>query len=1085
MAFQGLLNLAIKTKEFASLARKIGQGEREIWVRGLEGLGKSCLLASLKSALGKGKPLLVLTREGEEAQEIEQDLANFFPGDVYLFPDLEMLPYESLSPSQDLVNQQLRALERLVSGSDFPIVVSSVRALLPKIIPPRDFLSLKENISLGKKTERENLIKKLVQGGYQRLPLIEERGTFSVRGGIFDLYPPLYENPLRLEFFGEEVVSIREFDPLTQRSVSRLKEISLFPLVNLPEKGSATLFDYFPEKSLFFLSEPNLLKEKARREEEKIVRAYKDRKERGEKADPPTSLYSDFSEGLREGRRGKQTVCFSSLAPRESSLDFKFKSIPPYEGKLPLLTKDIRRWKEEGYSLIIISEFKGQGERLGEFLREEGLEGTFQEKLKKIFPGQLLVIVGDFQKGFRSPSLKLALLTHQEIFGRLRLRRQRRQKREGIPLSSLFELKIGDYAVHTNHGIGIYRGVKTTKVEGKERDFLLLEYAEEDKLYVPLENINMVQKYIGMEGRPPRIYRLGGRTWGQVKRKVSQSVESLARELLELYALRKTAKGHAFAADSHWQYEFEGGFIYEETADQLITVEEVKKDMESNISMDRLVCGDVGYGKTEVAMRAAFKAVMDSKQVALLVPTTILAQQHLRTFRLRLGAYPMNIEMLSRFKNPGEQEEIIRGLIRGTVDIVIGTHRLVQKDVHFKNLGLVIIDEEQRFGVRHKERLKELRKEVDVLTLTATPIPRTLHMSLSGARDISLINSPPLGRLPIETYVLEYDESIIAQAVSREMERGGQIFFVHNRVQDIEKVAERLRRIVPQASIAVAHGQMSEGDLETTMLDFLDRKYDILVSTNIVESGLDIPSVNTIIIHRAEQFGLAELYQLRGRVGRAKHKAYAYLFYSPQKLLSEIAHKRLGAIEEFRDPGSGLNIALRDLQMRGAGNILGREQHGRIMAVGFELYCKLLEEEVSRLKAHSGKGLLKALEGNKREEKREPVVEVKADAFLPSDYIPQEEQKLALYRRIVVLESPEEVEEIEGEIEDRYGKLPREGRNLLRIASLKLLARKMGVTLLRRRRGRTLIEFSGKKNRSLRPRLEKILRELEGACPPE
>ena len=1085
MAFQGLLNLAIKTKEFASLARKIGQGEREIWVRGLEGLGKSCLLASLKSALGKGKPLLVLTREGEEAQEIEQDLANFFPGDVYLFPDLEMLPYESLSPSQDLVNQQLRALERLVSGSDFPIVVSSVRALLPKIIPPRDFLSLKENISLGKKTERENLIKKLVQGGYQRLPLIEERGTFSVRGGIFDLYPPLYENPLRLEFFGEEVVSIREFDPLTQRSVSRLKEISLFPLVNLPEKGSATLFDYFPEKSLFFLSEPNLLKEKARREEEKIVRAYKDRKERGEKADPPTSLYSDFSEGLREGRRGKQTVCFSSLAPRESSLDFKFKSIPPYEGKLPLLTKDIRRWKEEGYSLIIISEFKGQGERLGEFLREEGLEGTFQEKLKKIFPGQLLVIVGDFQKGFRSPSLKLALLTHQEIFGRLRLRRQRRQKREGIPLSSLFELKIGDYAVHTNHGIGIYRGVKTTKVEGKERDFLLLEYAEEDKLYVPLENINMVQKYIGMEGRPPRIYRLGGRTWGQVKRKVSQSVESLARELLELYALRKTAKGHAFAADSHWQYEFEGGFIYEEPADQLITAEEVKKDMESNISMDRLVCGDVGYGKTEVAMRAAFKAVMDSKQVALLVPTTILAQQHLRTFRLRLGAYPMNIEMLSRFKNPGEQEEIIRGLIRGTVDIVIGTHRLVQKDVHFKNLGLVIIDEEQRFGVRHKERLKELRKEVDVLTLTATPIPRTLHMSLSGARDISLINSPPLGRLPIETYVLEYDESIIAQAVSREMERGGQIFFVHNRVQDIEKVAERLRRIVPQASIAVAHGQMSEGDLETTMLDFLDRKYDILVSTNIVESGLDIPSVNTIIIHRAEQFGLAELYQLRGRVGRAKHKAYAYLFYSPQKLLSEIAHKRLGAIEEFRDPGSGLNIALRDLQMRGAGNILGREQHGRIMAVGFELYCKLLEEEVSRLKAHSGKGLLKALEGNKREEKREPVVEVKADAFLPSDYIPQEEQKLALYRRIVVLESPEEVEEIEGEIEDRYGKLPREGRNLLRIASLKLLARKMGVTLLRRRRGRTLIEFSGKKNRSLRPRLEKILRELEGACPPE
>jgi transcription-repair coupling factor (superfamily II helicase) len=1035
MAFEGLLNLFSQTKELSSLVKKIERGEKEIWLKGLEGLGKSCLLAFLKSALGGGRPLLVLTQEAGEAQGIEQDLSNFFPGDVYLFPDLELLPYEPGSPSQDLVNQQLLVLERLASASSSPIIISSVRAILPKIIPPQNFLSLKEEISLGKRIRREDLIEKLVQGGYERLPLVEERGTFSLRGGIFDLYPPLYENPLRLEFFGEEVVSIREFDPFSQRSISKLKEISILPLTNLPEADSATLFDYFLKKGLIFLNEPDLLKEKAKKEKERIVRAYEERKERGEAPNPPDSLYSDFSQELPKGRKGRPVIYFSSLAPR-GSFDFGLKSIPAYEGELSLFIKEIKRWKEKGYSLAIASEFKGQGERLVEFLREEGLEGIFQEEVKEIFPGQLLVTVGNFQRGFESPSLKLAFITHQEIFGRLHLRRRRGERRKGRPLLSLFELKVGDYAVHTNHGIGMYRGVKTIKVEGKKRDFLLLEYAEEDRLYVPLENINMVQKYIGMEGHPPRIHRLGGRAWAQVKKKVSQSVENLARELLELYALRKTAGGYPFSGDSHWQYEFEAGFIYEETPDQSRATEEVKGDMERGVSMDRLVCGDVGYGKTEVAMRAAFKAVMDGKQVALLVPTTILAQQHFHTFRLRMGVYPINIEMLSRFKKPGEQEEIIQGLARGTVDIVIGTHRLIQKDVHFKDLGLVIIDEEQRFGVRHKERFKELRQEVDVLTLTATPIPRTLYMSLSGARDISLINTPPLGRLPIETYVLEYDEGVATQAILREMGRGGQVFFVHNRVQNIEEMAGHLRRMVPQARIAVAHGQMPERDLEATMLNFLDKKYDILLSTNIIESGLDIPNVNTIIVHQAERFGLAELYQLRGRVGRAKHKAYAYLFYSREgRFLSEIARKRLAALEEFRDLGSGFNIALRDLQIRGAGNILGKEQHGRIMAVGFELYCKLLEEEVNRLKSSPKDKFLKGVEERKGEEKPELAIELKMDAFLPSDYIPDQEQKLVLYRRIISLNSLEEAEDLKREIEDRYGKLPREGRNLLTIAS--------------------------------------------------
>lgn len=642
---------------------------------------------------------------------------------------------------------------------------------------------------------------------------------------------------------------------------------------------------------------------------------------------------------------------------------------------------------------------------------------------------RVAVFVGNLKRGFEFKDLDLVIITDQDLFQRRRPKRRRFIHEESVPISSFIDLKVGDLVVHLNYGIGRYCGIRNLVVEGVRRDLFLLEYAEGDRLYIPLDQLNLIQKYIGDKDHPPKIYRLGGNAWEMVKQRVKGSIRDMAKELLELYAARQTLPGHNFSKDTPWQYEFEAGFRYEETPDQIRAMEEIKQDMEKSRPMDRLVCGDVGYGKTEVAIRAAFKAVMDHYQVAVLVPTTILAQQHLSTFCERLSPYPIQVEMLSRFKSKGEQRQIIQGLKDGRVDIVIGTHRLLQKDVAFKRLGLVIIDEEQRFGVKDKERLKQMRRLVDVLTLTATPIPRTLYMSLMKIRDMSLINTPIPDRFPIQTHVGRFDEGIIRKAILREMDRGGQVYFIHNFIHTIQKMAKRIGEIVPEARFAIAHGQMVPSELERIMLQFLEGKYDLLVSTSIIESGIDIPNVNTILIDDAHRFGLAQLYQLRGRVGRKNHKAYAYLFYTQGLTLSQDARERLLAMKEFEDLGSGFRLAMRDMEIRGVGNIIGPQQHGDIVAVGFDLYCKLLNETIAELK------------GEEVVEEVWPKVDLDLDAYIPEDYIEESSQRFSIYKRLSMVNKGEGIEELREELRDRYGPLPKPTMRLLDIMELRVMAK--------------------------------------------
>lgn len=723
---------------------------------------------------------------------------------------------------------------------------------------------------------------------------------------------------------------------------------------------------------------------------------------------------------------------------------------PPesFHGKLEMLKNGAQRWRQDGFGVLLIASTEDRCRHLVGSLKDYDLMTVYAPEVdSQLRPGNIVVSVGHLEAGFELPRMKVVVLTENEIFGRPRRRRRTRPAEEGVRISDFADLEEGDYVVHVNHGIGQYLGVKTLEVAGVHKDYLVVKYAGEDRLYVPIDQVNLLQKYIGSDNQPPRLYKLGGSDWAKVKKKVKDSVKELAEGLLKLYAERQTIQGHRFAPDTVWQKEFEEAFPYQETEDQLRAIEEVKRDMEKPKPMDRLLCGDVGYGKTEVAIRAAFKAIMDGKQVAFLVPTTILAQQHHRTFLERFEGYPTVIEVLSRFQSPAEQVDILRRLKKGQVDIIIGTHRLLSKDVEFKDLGLVVVDEEQRFGVAQKERLKELRKSVDVLTLTATPIPRTLHMSLVGVRDMSLIETPPENRFPIRTYVVEYNDEIVREAIQRELARQGQVYFVYNRVQSIDQMASHLMELVPEARIAVAHGQMDEARLERIMLDFLYGEYDILLCTTIIEAGMDISNVNTLVVYDADQMGLAQLYQLRGRVGRTNRVAYAYFTYRKDKLLSEVAEKRLQAIKEFTELGSGFKIAMRDLEIRGAGNLLGPEQHGFIASVGFELYCRLLDESIKELK------------GEVVRQPPEPVLDLNIDAYLPDTYIPDAAQKVDIYKKVVAISSEQEAADLLEEVEDRFGDVPAPVRHLLAVAELRVLARRAGVAAVSAERGEVVIKL--------------------------
>ncbi|MEE8179919.1 MAG: transcription-repair coupling factor [bacterium] len=910
--------------------------------------------------------------------------------------DLKAFLGESSLFSQENREDSLVSLYHL-SLEKNPLLVTTLDSVKKKIISPFRFSLLTLTFSPGRKIEYQKITEKLTDAGYERIDIVEGVGEFRLRGEILDVWSPNFDRPLRVVFFEDHIEEMRWFDPLTQRSISTVGEAKVIPAKLSDEKSSHTIFDYFPEEGVVLKDNVELSSSAGRR----FVEVY------------------------------------LSILPQRSALNFSTKSPPSFYGKIGFFCQEVANWRKEGYETYVFCNNEGEKSRLEELLREQG------EEIFTHFR------IGNLNSGFIFPVLKLVVISEKEIFGRYKIRhRYPKLKYPARRLSDLIELNTGDYVVHERYGIGKYLGLKQIEIESRFTDYIAIEYAKGDKLYVPIEDFNLVEKYVGTEGYRPKLYSLDSTAWRQVTTKVKKSVQRIARGLLEIYAARQKLPGYAFPPDSHYEKEFADAFIYETTLDQERAIEEVKQDMISQKPMDRIVCGDVGYGKTEVAMRASLKAVFDSKQVAVLAPTTILVEQHYHTFSERFADYPVVIEMLSRFKSKKEQKEIVEKLKQGLVDIVIGTHRLLQKDIQFFDLGLVVIDEEQRFGVRHKEKLKQLRKTVDMLTLTATPIPRTLSMALGGVRDMSVIDTPPQGRIPIETYLGEYNEEIVEVAIRNEIGRGGQVFYVHNRVETIETVASYLKKMMPDVRMGVVHGKMTASELEEVMVKFINKEYDLLVATTIIEAGLDIPNVNTMIITNGQELGLAQLYQLRGRIGRDKYKAYCYIFYPRRLPLSDIAEKRLQTIAQCTELGSGFKIALRDLELRGAGNILGPEQHGHILEVGFDFYCKLLEEAVN-----SEKGI-------KIERERPVEIDLQADAYIPTDYIPDPAQRINIYRKFASCSDSQSLEKIREELEDRYGDIPLSCLTLFELVELRQLAKRLGIEKIGERDGEVEVEFS-------------------------
>lgn len=1066
-----------KSKIYKPILSSLTGDRCQLKITGLLGASKAYIISNLAQDMPE-TTFLIATQSQDDAERLIQDLSSFMDEDsIVLFPQWQTFLRGDVPTPKEVLADRMLCLERLVYGRR-SLVVTYTRALMHRLIPPEVFTNSTIHFVRGEIIDLNEVLGKLIHNGYRRVEMVEVKGDFALRGGILDIYPLSYEMPARIELFGDEVDSIRYFESISQRSTSKheeeilvvpMSEIILSPEVmeNWREKTTklsdefkspklsneirlltekieiegrfagiegfmpflypnlATLWDYLPQDSVIIVDEPYNMELEAKKLLEQANSFYEKEHEIDRLVAKPLEIFTSFDEIQKLWENEKTILMQKSEQETADSnqqvyISFKTRSFEAIRGNFQVFLKEIENWVEKGYTVIIMSDNDKQAERMRNMLSEREID-------------HVSVIIGSINAGFASDDLKLVLISDDEMFGRYKHRRRKKKFKEGIPLSSFLDLKVDDYVVHVTHGIGKYAGIKQLKIEGLPQDFLMIRYEGTDLLYVPTYQIGMVQKYIGGDSAQVKVDKLGGTSWNRVKSRVKESVRKLAKELLELYATREAGKGHSFSPDQVWQREFEASFPYVETEDQLQAIEDVKMDMEKTRPMDRLVCGDVGYGKTEVAMRAAFKAVMDGKQVAILVPTTILAQQHFNTFTKRFEKYPVKIEMLSRFRSKKEQKEVLEGVKKGSVDIIIGTHRLLSKDLAFKDLGLLVIDEEQRFGVAHKEKIKQMRKLVDVLTLTATPIPRTLHLSLIGARDLSVINTPPENRLPIETYVMPYEPEIVRDAIIHEISRSGQVFFVHNRVESIASIASGIHEIVPEARIAIAHGQMPERQLENVMMDFIDYKSDVLVCTTIIESGLDIPNVNTIIINRADALGLAQLYQLRGRVGRDRYKAYGYLFYPADRAITEDSQKRLAVIEEFTDLGSGFRIALRDLEIRGTGNILGPEQHGHIMAVGYDLYCKLLEEAIKELK------------GEEVEEEIETRISLSVSAYIPDNYVPDSSQKVNLYKRITQISSDEETADMLSEFEDRYGKPPQQVLRLFEVAEIKRLAQKLGI----------------------------------------
>ncbi len=1008
----------------------------------------------LMYALGDGCEYRVIAFSGEENAKKAYEEYRLFTDDVYLYPARDLLFYYADIKGKALTDRRMQVIRALIEKEEgAPVtVITTMDAFLDGLPHPAEIRKERICLLAGDEIDLEDFEARLVSIGYERENQIEGPGQFAVRGGILDVFPLTEEMPVRIELWGDEIDSIRSFDVESQRSVENLTEAVIYPASENWRGGMDTVsfLEYFPkEKTLLFLDEPQRLQETAETTEQEYFGSLESRINAGiseEAGDGlqvfqtkdiigQMNLYSGFGLTTLESKCGMFHV--------RQIFRLQAKGVNPYNNSFEFLTRDLKRMKRSGYRVVLLSGSRTRAKRLAEDLRDYDLSSFYSEDMERtVNPGEIMVSCGYIAEGYEYPLLKFMVISETDIFGRRR-KKKRRRKYEGQKIQDFTELKPGDYVVHENHGIGIYEGIEKIEVEKVVKDYMKISYASGGVLYIPVAQMDLIQKYAGTEGRKPRLNKLGTVQWGKTKSQVKKAVQAVAQDLVELYAAREQAEGFVYGPDTVWQREFEEMFPFEETEDQIQAIEDTKRDMESTRIMDRLICGDVGYGKTEIAIRAAFKAVQEGKQVVYLVPTTILAQQHYNTFVQRFRDFPVRIDLLCRFRTPAQQNKTVADLKKGLVDIVIGTHRVLSKDVGYKDLGLLIIDEEQRFGVGHKEKIKKLRENVDVLTLTATPIPRTLHMSLIGIRDMSVLEEAPMDRMPVQTYVMEYNDEMVREAVEREMSRGGQVYYVYNRVSDIADVAGKVQKLVPDASVAFAHGQMSERQLEDIMYDFVNGDIDVLVSTTIVETGLDIPNANTIIIHDADRFGLSQLYQLRGRVGRSNRMAYAFLLYRRDKLLKEVAEKRLAAIREFTDLGSGIKIAMRDLEIRGAGNLLGEAQSGHMEAVGYDLYCKMLNEAVKRLK------------GGGDEESFSTSIDLNIDAYIPESYIKNEYQKLDIYKRIAAIENEEELDDMTEELIDRFGDIPRKVQQLLHIAAFKGLAHSAYVTAVEQK-GQTL-----------------------------
>jgi len=1100
------------------------------WLNGVINAQKWHLTAGLLC----NKPALIIASSELKAKEIYQDMYYFFNNSCYLYPSRDFLFYAADVKSVDITRQRLKILDKLkysnsnTNGKTPPVVVLSSEALLDRMTPPEIFHNYKLHLEIGDITDSETVLEKLVQMGYERRDLTEGAGQFAMRGGILDIYPAVAGycanntilslpegQAFRVEFFDDEIDSIRVIDALTQRSIeSNVTSFEVSPMrelvfdstcrdsailkikeaykeqhkillsQNLKEEAQklteiledvlertldssveaflpffyekeSNLLDYIPTDTIIFFDEPNAITIHMETIRTEFNESISNRLIAGRLLPEQSNVLLLWGQVLSKTEKFNR-VLYSSKTGTLTDFNIKPLSVDvrtcmPLRHKSSDLAQDLSSWVNKGYSIVLLAGTRRQGLHLEKALKELELLAYFTDSLangaRELSTGVIIITRGTLSAGFEYPDIKLVVITDKELFTTQKSSKRRiRKSQNSEKISHFTDLRIGDYIVHDNHGIGIYRGIEQVTTDGLSRDYLKLEYSDGGNIYVQTAQMDLIQKYIGKE--KTKLNKLGGMDWTKQKLKARKAVEILASDLIELYAKRQAMQAYRFGSDTVWQTEFESNFPYMETNDQLVAIEDVKRDMESTKVMDRLICGDVGYGKTEIAIRAAFKAVQDSKQVAYLVPTTILAQQHFQTFTERMKDYPISIGCLSRFRSKKEQQTTIKKLKEGSIDIVIGTHRLLSKDVNFHDLGLVVVDEEQRFGVGHKEKLKEMSNNVDVLTLTATPIPRTLHFSLTGIRDMSILDEPPEERQPIQTYVMEYNQEFVREAINRELARNGQVYYLHNRVQNIDEVASQVQALAPLARIAFAHGQMSERELENIMHDFIEKEIDVLVCTTIIETGLDISNVNTIIIQNADMMGLSQLYQLRGRVGRSSRLAYAYLMYRRDKVLQEDADKRLQTIREFTEFGAGFKIAMRDLEIRGAGNLLGAEQHGHMASVGYDMYCKMLAEVVAEL------------QGTPIQITPETSIDISIDAHIPTYFISDELQKLEIYKKISLITNQPDYYDVQEEIEDRFGNMPSPVINLLDIALVKAKCKNLGILSITQKGINVIISFS-------------------------